>query len=175
MQMGAGFKISAMVAAIYLSWNLYRSLIAVIVVLLVIIVVLVAALIYTYARYKSPRHRSSLTYVDETEIRRLEKALQQWVEEKRYRECDLNREDIALQLNTSKEFLNAYFSSALHVDFNTWRTTLRVEDAKIILLDQKDLPINLVGEMVGFSDRSNFHRQFTRLVGCTPKQWRNLT
>jgi two-component system response regulator YesN len=60
----------------------------------------------------------------------------------------------------------------LKKDFNTWRTTLRIEDAKIILLDNRELPISLVGEMVGFSDRSNFHRQFTKIAGCSPKKWR---
>ena len=170
MQMGAGFKIPAMIAAIYLSWNLYQSLIAVIVVLLVIIAVLIAALVFMYKKYRIPEPGSS---IDPDEVKRIDKALQKWVADKRYRECDLNREDIALQLNTSKEFLNAYFSSVLQIDFNTWRTILRIEDAKTILIDNKELPINLIAEMVGFSDRSNFHRQFTKIVGCTPKQWRD--
>ena len=44
-----------------------------------------------------------------------------------------------------------------------------------MLLDKKDTSINLIGEMAGFSDRSNFHRQFTRLVGCSPKKWRDTS
>ena len=49
---------------------------------------------------------------------------------------------------------------------------MRIEDAKALLLSDKKMSSNLIGEMVGFSDRSNFHRQFTRLVGCSPKKWR---
>ena len=41
-----------------------------------------------------------------------------------------------------------------------------------MLLENKELSINIVGEMCGFSDRSNFHRQFVKIVGCSPKQWR---
>ena len=168
--MGAGFKMSAMIAAIYLSLSLYQSLIAVIVVLLVIVFLLIAALVSMYKKYRVPKHQCS---IDSDEVRRIDKALQKWVADKRYRECDINRETVASQLNTSKELLNAYFCTVIQKDFNTWRTILRVEDAKTILHDNKELPINLIAEMVGFSDRSNFHRQFTKIVGCTPKQWRD--
>lgn len=158
--------------AAYLSMDLYQSLIAVIVVLLVIIVLLAAALVYMYARYRSPRHRVNSHSIDQAEVNVIEKSLKKWVEDRRYRELDLSREDVASELNTSRELLNAYFSTVLQKDFNTWRTSLRIEDAKKILLENRELPINLVGEMVGFSDRSNFHRQFTKIAGCTPKQWR---
>lgn len=110
--------------------------------------------------------------LDPGEMRRLDKALRKWVEDKRYREYDQSCEDVAAQLNTSREFLNAYMIKVLKSDFNTWRTSLRIEDAKKILLDNRELPISLVGQMVGISDRSNFHRQFTKFVGCSPKQWR---
>jgi AraC-like DNA-binding protein len=119
---------------------------------------------------KNDNHRPDL---DKAEVRRLEKALHKWVEERRYREYCISREEIAAQLNTSRSFLNRYFTQILKEDFNTWRTRLRVEDAKKVLIDNRELPINIVGEMVGFSDRSNFHRQFTRIVGCSPKQWRD--
>lgn len=110
--------------------------------------------------------------LDPGEVRRLDKALHKWVEEKRYREYGLSRDDVAAQLNTSTEFLNAYITKVLKSDFNTWRTSLRIKDAKKILLDNRELPISLVGEMVGIGDRSNFHRQFTKVAGCSPKLWR---
>ena len=112
--------------------------------------------------------------LDKGEVERLEKALQRWVDEKHYRECCISREEIAAQLNTSRTFLNRYFTQILKTDFNSWRTRLRIDDAKKTLLSHRGLPINIVGEMVGFSDRSNFHRQFTKIVGCSPKQWRDM-
>lgn len=103
----------------------------------------------------------------------LKQSLDKWVEQKRYREYDKSREDIAKELNTSKEFLQMYFTDRLGVDFRSWRTELRINDAKALLIEKKDCSINIIGETVGFSDRSNFHRQFTRLVGCSPKEWRD--
>lgn len=99
--------------------------------------------------------------------------LDEWVRQKRYREYDKSREEIAAEIGTSKELLNLFFSQKMGKDFRTWRTELRIEDAKSLLLSDRKMSTNLIGEMVGFSDRSNFHRQFTRLVGCSPKHWRD--
>lgn len=110
---------------------------------------------------------------NELELRRLEKALEKWVEEKRYRDYDKSRDEIARELSTTKEMMHLYFADVLGVDFKSWRTLHRVEDAKTLLLEKKNLSVNMIGELAGFSDRSNFHRQFTRIVGCSPKKWRD--
>ena len=102
----------------------------------------------------------------------LEKALEKWVEEKHFRKYDKSREEIAAELKTSKEYLHNYFMNKVGIDFKTWRTQLRIEDAKQLLLSEPKLSTNLIGEMCGFSDRSNFHRQFVKIVGCSPKEWR---
>ena len=116
---------------------------------------------------------TSAPAINEIEYRKLEKALDQWVEEKRYREYDKSREQIARELNTTKDILHHYFVTRKGVDFKTWRTVLRIEEAKRLLLDDKDASTNIIAEVSGFSDRSNFHRQFVKIVGCSPKQWRD--
>ena len=110
--------------------------------------------------------------ITEQELNRIEHALDKWVKEKRYREYDKTREQIAKELNTSKEMLHLFFVTRMSVDFKTWRTRLRIEEAKLLLLENQEMSINIVAELSGFSDRSNFHRQFTKIVGCSPKQWR---
>ena len=104
---------------------------------------------------------------------RLEKALDKWVADKKFREYDKTRDDIARELRTSKEMLHLYFATKLGVDFRTWRTNLRIEEAKTLLLENKDASINIIAEASGFSDTSNFHRQFVKIVGCSPKEWRD--
>ena len=110
--------------------------------------------------------------VTEQELNRIEHALDKWVKEKRYREYDKTREQIAKELNTSKELLHLFFVTRMSLDFKTWRTRLRIEEAKQLLIENPEMSINIVAELSGFSDRSNFHRQFTKIVGCSPKQWR---
>lgn len=108
----------------------------------------------------------------EREFVKISKRLEDWVAEKKYREYDKSREEIAQQLKTSKDMLQLYFNTRIGKDFRTWRTELRIEDAKRLLLEDRKASINLVSDICGFSDRSNFHRQFTKIVGCSPKEWR---
>ena len=109
----------------------------------------------------------------EAEFNRLERSLERWVEAKRYREYDKTRDEIASELRTSKEILHMYFATRVGADFRTWRTNLRIEEAKTLLLENKDASINIIAEACGFSDKSNFHRQFVKIVGCSPKEWRD--
>ena len=107
-----------------------------------------------------------------SEAVRLEKALERWIAEKKFREFDKTRDEIAAELQTSKEFLQLYFTTKIGLDFRTWRTQLRVEEAKKLLLENKDASTQIIAEASGFSDKSNFHRQFVKIVGCSPKEWR---
>ena len=109
---------------------------------------------------------------NDSEFKRIEKSLELWVKEKRYREYDKSREDIAKELRTSKESLHMYFTTVKKIDFRTWRTELRIEEAKRILLEDKNSSVNIIGEMAGFSDRANFYRLFVKFVGCSPREWR---
>lgn len=108
----------------------------------------------------------------EKEFLAIEKNLAAWVDEKKYRTYDKSREEIATELNTSKELLQLYFDQVVGQDFRSWRAELRINDAKKMLTEDKTLSISYICELCGFSDRSNFHRQFTRAVGCSPKHWR---
>lgn len=109
----------------------------------------------------------------EEEFKGLEASIRQWVADRKYREYDRSREDVAMELGTTKEILQQYFTLKVGQDFRSWRTALRVEDAKAMILKDKNLSVNYIGEICGFSDRSNFHRQFTKIVGCSPKKWRD--
>lgn len=111
--------------------------------------------------------------IDQAQVKRLERALEKWVKQKKFSEYDKSREEVAVELGTTREILHMYFTMHKGIDFKSWRTGLRVEEAKRLLLENKELSTNVIGEIAGFSDRSNFHRQFVRLVGCTPKQWRD--
>ena len=123
-------------------------------------------------RRKRKQNEDTIGQYCENEFRKLEKSLEKWVADKKFCEYDKSREDIARELNTSKEILYHYFVSKKGVDFKTWRTQLRIEEAKRLLVENRGLSIHIICEMAGFSDRSNFHRQFVMMVGCSPKQWR---
>jgi AraC-like DNA-binding protein len=121
---------------------------------------------------KAGRQKVELDNDNEIEFMKLDRAIDKWVKDKRFREYDKSREETSEELNTTKELLNVYFSTRMGMDFRTWRTQLRIEEAKKLLLEKKNVSINVIGEMAGFSDRANFYRQFVKLVGCSPREWR---
>ena len=118
-------------------------------------------------------NESNQTAINEAEFKKIEYAIARWIKQKKFSEYDKSRDEVAKELNTTKEYLHLYFTTRKGVDFKTWRTELRIEEAKRLLLENKELSTNIIGEISGFSDRSNFHRQFVRFVGCSPKQWRD--
>ena len=126
----------------------------------------------TQKKRRKKSGQSAQSIENDEDFVNLQKELEEWVRQKRYKEYDKSREEIARELHTSKETLQSYFMSVLGMDFKTWRTNLRIEEAKRLLLERKELSTNIIGEMSGFSDRSNFHRQFVKIVGCSPKEWR---
>ena len=109
----------------------------------------------------------------DAEFRKINGSIKQWIADKKYREYDKTKEEIAMEIGTTKELLQLYFNKVIRQDFRNWRTELRINDAKKMLLEDRQASTNLIGEMCGFSDRSNFHTQFVKIVGCSPKRWRD--
>lgn len=107
-----------------------------------------------------------------TEIRRVEAALRKWEDARLYRRPARTIDEAATDMGLRKRLFYGYFEQVLQEDFRTWRTKLRIRDARQLLLEERELSSRRVGELVGFSDRSNFTRQFERHVGCTPGEWR---
>ena len=104
-------------------------------------------------------------------VRRLDKLVSKWVEGKGYRMPDRTIEEAAHRIGTDSLTLFRYFK-ALGQDFRSFRTKLRIEDAKQQLLEEPNTPASTIALRVGFKDRSNFSQQFKRYTGLTPDTWR---
>ena len=103
---------------------------------------------------------------------RLEKSLAVWLRDKGWRVPVRTVGEAAERLGTDSETLYYYFERRIGLDFRTWRTRLRLEDAMRLLREEPDTPACDIAERVGFSNRSNFSRQFLAYTGFTPLQWR---
>ena len=103
---------------------------------------------------------------------RLERALSGWLENKGWREPVRTVGEAAERLGTDTGRLHRYFRERVGMDFRTWRTRLRLEDAKRMLLEHPQMQAAAVARLVGFSNRSNFARQFLAFTGRTPAEWR---
>ena len=102
---------------------------------------------------------------------RLEQTLSVWMEEKGWRVPVRTVSEAAQRLGTDTGTLYAYFQERVGMDFRTWRTRLRLEDAKQMLAENPLLAPADAARLCGFSNRSNFSRQFLAYTGQTPAQW----
>jgi AraC-like DNA-binding protein len=102
----------------------------------------------------------------------LKSALDKWVEEKRYCRGDNGVDDIALMLGTTRPFLRYYFRCRMSADFRAWRTELRVAEAKRMINGNPGISLEEVCKMTGFNHRANFHRQFQKITGQTPAEYK---
>ena len=105
-------------------------------------------------------------------MERLESSLSRWLKDKGWRTPVRTVGEAAERLGTDSKTLYYYFERRVGMDFRTWRTRLRLADAMRLLREEPDTPALDIAERVGFSNRSNFSRQFLAYTGFTPGQWR---
>lgn len=84
---------------------------------------------------------------------------------------DLNVEEIARQAFTSPAQLNRVFRRELNQSIMQYVKELRVEKAKS-LLKKTVLPVNTIGQYLGFQSAAYFCRIFREDTGLTPMQYR---
>ncbi|MNW35628.1 HTH-type transcriptional activator RhaS [compost metagenome] len=83
----------------------------------------------------------------------------------------LSREEIAAQSNVSVRHLNRLFQSYYDTTPFAYLQQLRLEHARR-LLETTSLPISDIAYKSGFNDSNYFTRQFTRMLGQSPKAYR---
>lgn len=107
----------------------------------------------------------------ESELDTLEKELSRYINDKIYTRMELNNEDTARLLGTERSLLTYYFKQRMNMDFRTWRTGLRVEEACRLMAEHPEWTMKEVSEKSGFSDKANFYRQFKKIKSCTPADY----
>lgn len=98
--------------------------------------------------------------------------LEKWVAQKRYKIQDESVEEIATQLGTDKTFLRSYFSTHMNTNFRSWRSELRIEEAKRLIREHPEYSLSQIAEIIGFNHRGNFYIQFQKIVGMTATEYR---
>lgn len=84
----------------------------------------------------------------------------------------LTVEQLADTLGVSKYVLSKWINTKEGVNFNTFIGRLRVSEAQAIMIDNPDLTLTAIATKVGFSEQSNFSRQFKAVTGFTPGEFR---
>lgn len=102
----------------------------------------------------------------------LQSRLKEWISIEDNIRNDFSIEHLAEQLNTNRHSLERYLHSTTNQDFRYWKTSVRIEKSKTLLLEKENMTVTEIAMLVGFNDKSNFHKKFKEITGCTPAQWR---
>ncbi len=129
--------------------------------------------LFPFLRQRTETVRSCAP-LDERIIKELDRKVDLWVREQRYLEDIRSNDDFARSLGVDRLTICRYFLLIRKEDPRTWRTRIRIEKAEKLIEQNPELPISVISDAVGFSDRSNFSRQFRKYYGLSPQGWRNL-
>ena len=119
-----------------------------------------------------PKRKREVNDEKGIEMDRIDDALHDRISDGNNLSSDFCMESLAKSLGFSRKAISAYFETHIATDFRTWRTTMRIEKAKELLLRDSECEISDIAKAVGLTDKSNFHRQFKQVTGCTPSKWR---
>ena len=99
-------------------------------------------------------------------------AVRSWEESKAYLLAESNPSKCAQRMGITTAQLYNYCLKVKGEDFRTWRTRLRINEAKKQLLEEPKTPVSVIARRVGINDRSNFSRLFKEHTGVLPTEWR---
>ncbi len=101
--------------------------------------------------------------------------LNKWIDSKGYTQSGITLDILAAELCTNRYYLSNYINREKNLSFKVWISQLRIEEAKYLLKTQTELPLKRIGELVGIPDKASFYRQFTKITGTTPGEYRKNT
>ncbi|MDF1548151.1 MAG: AraC family transcriptional regulator [Bacteroidales bacterium] len=81
-------------------------------------------------------------------------------------------EQMSHLLKIGRTSLSNLINSEEGVSFNLWINQLRIKEAKSLLSQNPDYNLTTIAELTGYSEQSNFSRQFKNLTGESPSVWR---
>jgi len=94
------------------------------------------------------------------------------IDNKYYTRPEIDIEEMAQYLKIGRSTLSGYINREEKMSFRSWVNTLRVEEAQRIMITRPNLSLIQVSEGVGFSEPSNFSRQFKSITHQSPLEWK---
>lgn len=96
------------------------------------------------------------------------------INKKLYLKPTLSLKDLAAKLNISEGYISQLINSNSSLNFNDYINSLRVNDAKEMLVDNEyiNYTILAIGLESGFNSKSSFYTAFKKFTGKTPVDYK---
>lgn len=93
---------------------------------------------------------------------------------KKYKDKNYSAKRLAEDLGTNTRYVSAVVNLRFHMNYTSFVNKYRIEEAMTLLVDKryKDLNMQSISDMVGFSNRQSFYASFFKYNGITPREYK---
>lgn len=94
--------------------------------------------------------------------------------QKKYRDKNYSAKRLAEDLGTNTRYISAVVNVRFHMNYTSLVNSYRIREAMSLLVDKryKDLTMEEISDMVGFSNRQSFYASFYRINKMTPRDYK---
>ena len=110
--------------------------------------------------------------VDDTTRNTLDSRIRAWVGEKKFIGAQFTIDELAATLGTNKNYLSYFINERYNKNFSAWVSSLRIEEAKLMMAARPEQKLEDIAYLVGFSSPSYFSKVFNLHEGVSPTVWR---
>lgn len=94
-----------------------------------------------------------------------------WMKAKAYTHEQFTQEELAARLYTNKTYLSTFIKDEYDMNFSSWVASLRIDEAKRIMLKEPEKKLQEVAYECGFSSLAYFSSVFSKSEGISPSAW----
>lgn len=94
-----------------------------------------------------------------------------WVKAKAYTHEQFTLEELASRLYTNKTYLSTFIKDEYDMNFSGWVASLRIDEAKRIMMKEPEKKLQEVAFECGFSSLAYFSSVFSKSEGISPSAW----
>ena len=94
-----------------------------------------------------------------------------WVKAKAYTHEQFTLEELAARLYTNKTYLSTFIKDEYDMNFSGWVASLRIDEAKRIMMKEPEKKLQEVAFECGFSSLAYFSSVFSKSEGISPSAW----
>ena len=96
------------------------------------------------------------------------------LKKKKYRDKNYSAKQLAEDLQTNTRYVSAVVNVCFNMNYTSLVNKYRINNAKALLVDRRyrNLRMEDISDMVGFSNRQTFYASFYKFTGVTPRQYK---
>ncbi|MBR3978829.1 MAG: helix-turn-helix transcriptional regulator [Oscillospiraceae bacterium] len=87
---------------------------------------------------------------------------------------DLSPDSLSRQFAISRSVLCSAFHQRTGLSLHRYISQKRIQQAQLLIRTQENMPLSEIAAQVGYEDSSTFYRNFRKLTGISPAQYRKL-